>query len=295
MKRYLLLFLAFSFELCLAQNHRFTYEYRFRTDSTRTDSLRKEIMNLDVFEDHSVYYGQIRFASDSIMLNSIIDQQKNTPGNYSVSNGMDDWNVSEIVKKKYPDFSVSWLTMVGSETLEVSEKPDFGWKISNEIQKIADYSCQKATVDFAGRKWTAWFTTEIPIPEGPYKFYGLPGLIVKITDKTGTHQFMLKGNSKIGLETKSWDFIEDLTRQAYAGNEKALEINRKQYEKLSREYRNDPTKQIRQELSQPGVSMVVRTGDGRRITETVELIRYHEEREREKMKRKNNPIELIQD
>lgn len=33
---------------------------------------------------------------------------------------------------------------------------------------------QKATCDFAGRKWIAWFTTEIPIQDGPYKFYGLP-------------------------------------------------------------------------------------------------------------------------
>lgn len=42
---------------------------------------------------------------------------------------------------------------------------------------------------FAGREWTAWFTSEISIPDGPYKFYGLPGLILKISDKTNTHSF----------------------------------------------------------------------------------------------------------
>ena len=44
------------------------------------------------------------------------------------------------------------------------------------------YDCRKATVDFAGRTYTAWFTPEIPLPFGPYKFGGLPGLILKIED-----------------------------------------------------------------------------------------------------------------
>jgi GLPGLI family protein len=43
------------------------------------------------------------------------------------------------------------------------EKINFNWKLSNESQKIENYNTQKATTDFGGRKWNAWFTTEIPI------------------------------------------------------------------------------------------------------------------------------------
>lgn len=42
---------------------------------------------------------------------------------------------------------------------------------------------------FLLEEWTAWFTTELPISDGPYKFHGLPGLILKIYDKTNTYSF----------------------------------------------------------------------------------------------------------
>jgi GLPGLI family protein len=37
------------------------------------------------------------------------------------------------------------------------------WKISSETRKIGEYKVQKAETDFGGRKWTAWFTTDLPI------------------------------------------------------------------------------------------------------------------------------------
>jgi hypothetical protein len=54
----------------------------------------------------------------------------------------------------------------------------------------------KATTSFAGRNYEAWFTPEIPISDGPYKFYGLPGLIFKICDKKNQHVFTLKKLTK---------------------------------------------------------------------------------------------------
>jgi len=65
------------------------------------------------------------------------------------------------------------------------------WAIQSETQTIAGYSCQKATGRFAGRNYTAWFSTDIPVSDGPYKFNGLPGLIVKIEDATKSYGFQL--------------------------------------------------------------------------------------------------------
>lgn len=49
----------------------------------------------------------------------------------------------------------------------------------------------KATLSFRGRNWTAWYATDIPLPYGPWKFQGLPGLIMEMEDDTGAHVYKL--------------------------------------------------------------------------------------------------------
>ncbi|WP_289751321.1 GLPGLI family protein [Muribaculum intestinale] len=61
--------------------------------------------------------------------------------------------------------------------------PSLEWNFSGEeTDSIMGYDCRKATAEFAGRTYTAWFTPDVPLPFGPYKFGGLPGLILKIED-----------------------------------------------------------------------------------------------------------------
>jgi GLPGLI family protein len=64
------------------------------------------------------------------------------------------------------------------------------WTIHADGQRaIAGYLCQKATTTFRGREWTAWFTIDIPIQEGPWKLYGLPGLILHAEDSQRDFRF----------------------------------------------------------------------------------------------------------
>lgn len=69
--------------------------------------------------------------------------------------------------------------------------PEFNWKISN--QEVADtilgYPCKVAECHFRGRHWKAWYAEELPMPYGPWKFCGLPGMILKITDSSGAQKF----------------------------------------------------------------------------------------------------------
>ena len=71
------------------------------------------------------------------------------------------------------------------------------WKILPETKKIGEYETQKATASFGGRERIAWFSKDIPFQDGPYKFHGLPGLIVKAEDSTGSHIMTLVANKKL--------------------------------------------------------------------------------------------------
>jgi len=71
-----------------------------------------------------------------------------------------------------------------SEILPLQE-----WDISDETEEICGYSCQKAVCHWRGRDYTAWFTPDIPVSVGPWKFGGLPGLIMKIADSTNTYSW----------------------------------------------------------------------------------------------------------
>ncbi|CDF81156.1 conserved hypothetical protein [Formosa agariphila KMM 3901] len=61
--------------------------------------------------------------------------------------------------------------------------PKIKWDISSSVKDtILGHLCNKAVGDFRGRTYTAWYTQDIPVPFGPWKLHGLPGLILKSTD-----------------------------------------------------------------------------------------------------------------
>jgi GLPGLI family protein len=73
---------------------------------------------------------------------------------------------------------------------QYSEKiPSQKWEIQGDTLTVCGYLCQKAVCRFRGRDFIAWFTPTIPINNGPWKFGGLPGLILKVCDKDGLYIF----------------------------------------------------------------------------------------------------------
>ena len=63
--------------------------------------------------------------------------------------------------------------------------PPMEWEIFPDTMTVLNYLCFKAITTFRGRNYIAWFTMDIPINEGPWKIYGLPGLILRLEDEDG--------------------------------------------------------------------------------------------------------------
>lgn len=59
------------------------------------------------------------------------------------------------------------------------------WQMGDSTMTVLGYECVMAHADYHGRRWTAWFAPEIPVPFGPWKFHGLPGLILKVAADNG--------------------------------------------------------------------------------------------------------------
>lgn len=70
--------------------------------------------------------------------------------------------------------------------------PQMKWKLLSDKKVIGKYDCKKASVEFRGRTYYAWYTIEIPISLGPWKFNGLPGLILEVDDKNEIYKWQAK-------------------------------------------------------------------------------------------------------
>lgn len=74
------------------------------------------------------------------------------------------------------------------------------WTITDSVKNVLGYECVMAETDYHGRHWSVWFAPDIPLQDGPWKFCGLPGLILEATDSSGQHRFTATGLEKCNME-----------------------------------------------------------------------------------------------
>lgn len=217
-----LFFIFFTIQLS-AQNKQFTYEYQFISDSTNQKDISKEIMILNVGKDKSHYYSLDKYISDSTINAESKKGLMVMPLPYKIS----EMDIKDLNNKK-----ISFETKVGDSKYNVEQNVNLKWNLSNEFDELLNYKVEKATTEFGGRTWIAWFAKDIPIQDGPYKFHGLPGLILKIEDKTASHKFVLKGikNTKSPFE---YPYRKDESRET--------KLDYEAYLKTYFQNRTDPT------------------------------------------------------
>ncbi|TKC08809.1 GLPGLI family protein [Pedobacter frigoris] len=85
-------------------------------------------------------------------------------------------------------------SLQGKNYLVMDKFPVIEWNTNyTETDTLGKYICHKATADYRGTKLIAYYTNEIPVPAGPYKFGGLPGLIVMLYNEgANPHYWLLK-------------------------------------------------------------------------------------------------------
>lgn len=111
--------------------------------------------------------------------------------------------------------------------------PHIEWNVTDSTMTIVGYECFMATADFHGRKWTAWFTPEIPVSDGPWKLCGLPGIIMQAECDGGQYSFVADGiQQKLNPEYHIY------------GKENWEAIKREEFWLLRRECLENPSRNI---------------------------------------------------
>src|SRR5690606_30739611 len=164
--------------LCYSQQQ---FNYNFYID----DTVREGALFYNAKENTAIYLDKISSTK------RVIDKDE-----------YNDDNNTEIIVSYFSERSDLYFLKNNNEVLFtynllknnylVEDKlPKIEWELSSEKREIENLICYKATTTFRGRNWTAWYSPDIPINYGPWKFYGLPGLIIELKEDTNRFAFAL--------------------------------------------------------------------------------------------------------
>jgi GLPGLI family protein len=190
--------------------------YAFNATDIKNYQTYDDWQLLEIGSRQSKYYSFFVYNCDSL----VTDYVKKNPNAQSIPSrmgisGKDRNRWSEYYYSEYfKDFTKNTYTEYARmpEHLEKANAcytealPVFDWEILTDTLTVMTYLCQKATCHFRGRDFVAWFTLDIPINNGPWKFGGLPGLILKVSDTEKRCDFECIGieYSKPGFPIKKY-------------------------------------------------------------------------------------------
>lgn len=251
-----------------AQTQRFIYELQFKMDSTQS---RYEKINyvLDVNPKDVKFYEYNYLRSDSI---------NKATGRYDHQYG--GWFPS--LKRERNSNKNQNYELIGHDMFSFPSEDKISWNLTNETKKFGENTLQKATANFGGRSWVAWFNKEVNISEGPYKFRGLPGLIFRLEDSGSNFIFTLIKNNNLKETYDTVGFVE-----TYYGT-KPLEVSEKVRNRKKMDFYNDPLQDMRKDFKEnmQGEMFVM----GTKITKADQFNDLTKKLQ-EMLRKSNNPIE----
>ncbi|PWJ56560.1 GLPGLI family protein [Dyadobacter jejuensis] len=213
-------------------NFQVRYKLVYQPDSTNLNNIKEEAFLLSIKENKQSYFCSEGFwKADSI-------QGLRRTGLLSAAEYMGDPKYrfrtafDKFIAKSLETRESRIFEKISFDQFEFSVPNHLKWEMGMEEDTIAGYACVKATTSFAGRDYVAWFAPELPIPDGPYLFWGLPGLIVKIGDTRNQYVFTLERFGAYTGVIKEWP--------EYASRRKVKEASAQKIYEYREEVRKDP-------------------------------------------------------
>jgi len=256
--------------LIQSQTYRFVYKLQYKMDSTEA-GYEQLNMVLDINSREVKFYGQNLLEVDSLN------------NKFGTNNSHTDMS-GQIVKRKINTFDHINFIAIKEGYYSFNTTDKLSWVISDETKKVENYTLQRATTQFGGRNWTAWFCKDILFNEGPYKFRGLPGLIFELWDSRKNFIYSLIKSQKLPGIQSTDHFVE-----SNFGN-RAIPINEKQKVKLMKDFYNDPFAFERNNFNKANTNLKINI-NGTEI-HTVDELNNQTKNMQEVIRKYNNPIEI---
>ncbi len=175
----------------------FVYDYRFCVDTTEIadGNFSNDNMLLQIGADGLSKFSSLRnLTVDSIIAGSTPEQIA-----AAVYEGKLDNGEFMTIYKNYPSGKLTHTEKVCTDWFRYEEDiPALEWELTDSVINVLGYECHGAKCNFRGREWTAFYSEEIPLADGPWKLQGLPGLIMKASDRNGHYIFEC-----IGIRSKA--------------------------------------------------------------------------------------------
>lgn len=175
----------------------FVYDYQCCVDTTGTmeENYVSDRMLLQIASDGLSKFSSYKNLTVDSLLMALTPEQIGvaaTEGKLSTGDFM-------TVYKNYPEGKLTHLDKICMDWLRYEEDmPQMNWELTDSVVNVLGYECRGAVCDFRGRKWTAFYTEDIPVMDGPWKFSGLPGLIMKVSDDKEHYKFECIGIKSVG-------------------------------------------------------------------------------------------------
>ena len=204
------------------------YRYVYLND-TLTGKTKDDLLILQIGKSISKCFSHYSNQVDSLsvlpngdmiigkMINDAMNNGEFMRGNYPHK------RLKTYIYKNYPEGRMTVTDgLILQDYRYVDSLHTQTWTMGDSTREVLGYTCQQATADFRGRRWTAWFTTDIPISDGPWKLGGLPGLILEAYDEGQQHVF-----TAVGLERVKDEPI--IFNRSFVGNQKFEQTNRLEF------------------------------------------------------------------
>jgi GLPGLI family protein len=213
------------------------YSYKFTIDTVKKEYYYDR-QTLEIGEQYAHYYSIYADRIDSVDHNMLT--QKTSLPNKDGSDGYNPMREANMQSNEsaiyddywfnYPQKGMLTVEKVFFTTTYIYEEniPQFEWKLQPDTATILGYKCIKATTTFRGRNYEVWFTPFIPIRQGPWKFNGLLGLILKATDTKGYFEWMATGIEK-NINKSIYNYKHNANTYKYVQREDIQKLNDKRW------------------------------------------------------------------